>query len=228
MEGEVAGVVVGEIDGAGPVADDENLHKAEQRASVAIAGVVLVFDDLLHSPARADAEGFQFNLDAGHSVDEEDDIVAVVAVVGIDAQLIDDLEGVFAPVLEIDEGAVERRAVVASEGIDAAEGFGSGKNVRGDDFFQQAREFRIRKMNAIECLKFLAEVGFQRGAVADVWAVFVFEFLQGANEAGFDVFLPKTRGRPLFLHIVLGGTRTHLLACKVITTIQDRLAKSVA
>jgi hypothetical protein len=52
IEGEVAGVVVGEVVGAVAVADDEELHEAEQRLGVAVAGVVLVFDDLLHGPAR--------------------------------------------------------------------------------------------------------------------------------------------------------------------------------
>jgi hypothetical protein len=39
-----------------------------------------------------DAEGLQLDLHAGHAVDEQDDIVAVVAVVGVDAELVDDLE----------------------------------------------------------------------------------------------------------------------------------------
>ena len=64
VEGEVAGVVVGEVVGAVAVADDEELHEAEERPGVAVAGVVLVFDDLLHGPARVDAEGLQFDLDA--------------------------------------------------------------------------------------------------------------------------------------------------------------------
>ena len=70
IEGEVASVVVGEIVGAVPVADDEELHEAEQRLGVAVTGVVLVFDDLFHGPARVDAKGLQFDLDAGHTVDE--------------------------------------------------------------------------------------------------------------------------------------------------------------
>ena len=42
----------------------------------------------------------------GHAVDEQDDVVAVVAVVGVDAELVDDLEGVLAPVLDVDERVV--------------------------------------------------------------------------------------------------------------------------
>jgi len=58
-------------------------------------GIVLVLDYLLHGPARTDAEGLQLNLDHWDAVDEEDDIVAVVAVVGVDAELMDYLELVF-------------------------------------------------------------------------------------------------------------------------------------
>ena len=50
----------------------------------------------------------------------------VVAVVGVDAELVDDLEVVFAPVLEVDEGVVQRRAVIADEAFDGAEGLRGG------------------------------------------------------------------------------------------------------
>ena len=50
VEAEVAGVVVGEVPGVAAVADDEELHEAEQRLGVAVAGVVLVVDDLLAWP----------------------------------------------------------------------------------------------------------------------------------------------------------------------------------
>ena len=40
-----------------------------------------------------------------------------MAVVGVDAQLIDDLERVLAPVPDVDERVVQRRAVVAGEAV---------------------------------------------------------------------------------------------------------------
>ena len=70
IEGEVAGVVVGEIPGVAAVANDEQLEEAEEGFGVAVAGVVLVIDDLLHRPAWADAEGLQFDLHGRHTVDE--------------------------------------------------------------------------------------------------------------------------------------------------------------
>ena len=51
-----------------------------------------------------------------------------MAVVGIDAELIDDLEGVLAPVFDVDEGVVERRTVVADERFPVAEGPGGFVN----------------------------------------------------------------------------------------------------
>ena len=61
-------------------------------------------------------------------------LVTVVAVVGVDADLVDDLEGVLTPVLEVDEGVVQRRAVVAGEGVDLPQGLGGGEDIRADNF----------------------------------------------------------------------------------------------
>ncbi len=79
----------------------------------------------------------------GHAVDEQDDVVAVVAVVGVDAELVDDLEGVLAPVLDVDERVVERRAVVAGEAVAVAERVGGGEDVGGDDLVEQALELAV-------------------------------------------------------------------------------------
>ena len=121
VEAEVATVVVGEVPGVGAVADNEKLQKAEQGFGVAIARVVFVLDDLLHGAARADGEGFQLDLNHRHAVDEEQDVVAVMAVVGVDAELVDYLEAVFAPVFDVDQGVEEWRAVVAVEAVALAQ-----------------------------------------------------------------------------------------------------------
>ena len=165
VEGEVAGVVVGEVPGAVAVADDEELDEAEQRLGVAVAGVVLVVDDLLHRPAGVDAEGLELDLDDGHAVDQEHDVVAVVAVVRVDAELVDDLEGVLAPVLDVDEGVVERRAVVAGEAVDAGECVGGG-DVGCDDLVEQSLELAVGECDAIQglelSLKFASSVARSR------------------------------------------------------------------
>lgn len=58
IEAEMTAVVVGKIPGIASIANDEELHEAQQRLGIAIAGVVFVVNNLLHGPARADAEGF--------------------------------------------------------------------------------------------------------------------------------------------------------------------------
>jgi len=64
--------------------------------------------------------------------------------------------------------------------------FGGGEHLRGDDTIQQAGEFGVGEMNAIERLEVLAEVDFQRGAVADVRTVSVFEIAQFLDHGLFD------------------------------------------
>ena len=54
VEGEMPRVVVCEVPSVRAIADDEELDEAEQRLGVSVTGVVLVVDDLLHRPPRAD------------------------------------------------------------------------------------------------------------------------------------------------------------------------------
>ncbi|MNY65133.1 hypothetical protein D3C86_2023520 [compost metagenome] len=82
----------------------------------------------------------------------------MVAVVGIDTQLIDHLEGVLAPVFDVDQGVVQRSAVFAGEGITLAQGPRRRKHIRGDDLVEKTGEFAISEANAVEGLEFLAKV----------------------------------------------------------------------
>jgi hypothetical protein len=66
-----------------------------------------------------------------------------MAVVGVDAELADDLERVLAPVVGVDEGVVQRSAIVAGEAVDAAEGLGGSEDVGGDDLAQQTLELGV-------------------------------------------------------------------------------------
>ena len=54
VEGEMPRVVVGEVPRVRAVADDEELHETKECPGVAVSGVGLVVDDLLHRPPRAD------------------------------------------------------------------------------------------------------------------------------------------------------------------------------
>jgi hypothetical protein len=153
---------------------DRRRANAIRPCPVAVAGVFFVADDLLHGPAGTDAEALEFDLDGGDAVDQEHHVVALEAVVGVDAELIDDLEGVLAPVLDVDEGVVERGAVVAGEAVDPAEPGRGGEDVGGDDLVEEALEFAVGEPDAVEGLEVVAEVGFEGGAVANVRAMGVF------------------------------------------------------
>ncbi|MNC63643.1 hypothetical protein D3C75_1137810 [compost metagenome] len=61
------------------------MQEAEQRFGVAVAGVVFVFDDLLHGAPWVDTQRFEFHLNARNTIDKDENIEAVVAVVGVDA-----------------------------------------------------------------------------------------------------------------------------------------------
>ncbi len=184
---EVFCVVVGEIQRVGLIADDEELDEAQQRFGVAVAGIVLVFDDLLHRPPGADAEGFEFNLGHGDAVDQEDDVVAVVAVIGVDAELVDDFKCVLAPVLDVDESIVEGGIVVAGEGFAIAEGTSSFVHIRGDNLIEKPLELAVGQRDAVEYFEFLPEVLLKRCAVADIGTVFVLKVPQLGEKCFFEV-----------------------------------------
>ena len=137
---------------------------------------MLVFDDLLHGPARADCQALKLDLHERQAVDQQDDIVAVMAAPGIDTQLADHFETVLAPVLEVDQLIVQRGAVIALEGIAMAKVFGAGENIRVDDVIEQAGKLVIGESDAVERLELLAEILLQCLTVVDVGAMAVFEF----------------------------------------------------
>ena len=133
MPSDLPRVVVGEVPRVRVVADDEELHEAQERLGVSVTGVILVVDDLLHRPPGADPKRLELDLNNGDAVDQEYDVVTVMAVVRIDAEPIDGLEVVLAPVLDVDESVVQRRAVIASEAIALAKCAGSGEDIGPDD-----------------------------------------------------------------------------------------------
>ena len=98
-----------------------------------------------------------------------------MAVVGIDAELIDDLEGVLAPVLDIDEGVVERRTVGADERFAVPEGACGFEHVGCDDLIEESLELAVGECDTIQGFELFPEVCFKRGSIADVGAIFVFE-----------------------------------------------------
>ncbi len=114
-----------------------------RRAGVAVAGIILVLHDLLDSPTWIDSETLELDLHHGHAIDQQDHVVAVVAVLRIDTKLIDHLKVVLAPILKVDQRIVQRRSVVAREGVEIAKHFGGGEDVRRDDLVEQPGELAV-------------------------------------------------------------------------------------
>ena len=175
IEGEMPRVVVREVPRVRSVTDDEDLDEAQERLGIAVTRVVLVVDDLLHRPPGADPKRLQFYLNDGDAVDQEYDVVAVMAVVCIDAELIDDFEVVLAPVLDVYESVVERRSVVADERFPVPQRAGGLVHVWFDDLIEESLELSVSEVDAVECLELLPEVRFKIGTISDVGAIFVLE-----------------------------------------------------
>ena len=175
VEGEVPRVVVGEVPRVRAVANNEELDEAQEGLGVSVTGVVLVVDNLLHRPPGADPKRLQFDLNDGDAVDQEHDVVAVMAVVRIDAELIDDFEVVLAPVLDVDEGVVERRAVGADERFPVPEGACGFVHVGGDDLIEESLELAVGECDTIQGFELFPEVCFKRCSITDVGAIFVLE-----------------------------------------------------
>ena len=133
----------------------------------------------------------------------------MVAVVRVDAELVDDLKGVFAPVTDIHQGVVQGGAVVSGEGVDFPERLGGGENIGGDDFVQQAREFGIGEFDAVQGFELLAKVALQRGAIADVLSILVFQALERADKAEFYGVLTDGGGGCLGKLVIVIGRGAH-------------------
>lgn len=182
IKGEMAGIVVGEIESLVPIADNEELEKAEKGLGITVTRIVFILNDLLHRPTRIDSEGFQLDLHDRYPVDEQDYIEAVMAVVRVDTELADDLESVFAPVPDVYQGVIERGAIVAGEAIALAKRAGRRIDIRGDNLLKESVEFTIRKIDPVESFKFFPKILLQRSTVPDVGSVDIFEALELLDE----------------------------------------------
>ena len=131
-----------------------------------------------------------------------------MAVVGVDAELVDDLEVVFAPVEDVDEGVGEGSAVVALEVVFLAEANGVFEDVGGYEVVEQAGELGVGEADAVQCLELLAEVGLEGAAVADVGAVGVFEVAELCDEQVLDALLIEGE-RPGIGVLLVGDLRRH-------------------
>ena len=73
----------------------------------------------------------------------------MVAVIGVDAELVDDFEVVFAPVADVDEGVRKRGSIVAGEVAFLPEDAGGGEYVGSNEFVEKALKFGVSQADAI-------------------------------------------------------------------------------
>lgn len=111
----------------------------------------------------------------------------MVAVVGIDPQLAHDLEAVLAPIVDIDQRVVERRAVVAREGVAAPQRLRGCEDVGADDIGQEPLEFAIGERNPVELLELLAEVILEGQTIVDIRPMSVLEVAELRDEVLLDL-----------------------------------------
>ena len=96
-------VIVSKIIGIVLIADNEHLHKTQQRISVAVADIIFVVYNLLHSAARANIQSLQFNLHHRQTIDKQNNIIPLETIPSVDAQLVNHLIIVFAPIFYVYE-----------------------------------------------------------------------------------------------------------------------------
>jgi hypothetical protein len=82
------------------------------------------------------------------------------------------------------------------------------KTSGGDEVVEQAGEFGVGEVDAVQSFELLAKIGFERSAVADVVAVGVFEVDQLGDEGVFNVLLPHRR-RARFGTLLVGNLSGH-------------------
>ena len=78
-------IIVSEVPSISTVADDEELNETQQCLSVTIARIGFVIHDLLHSTAWANRQRFKLNLHHWNTIYEQHYIIAVMAVLGVNA-----------------------------------------------------------------------------------------------------------------------------------------------
>jgi len=86
-------------------------------------GIVLIIDDLLHG-RRGLGQGFQLDLHHRNAIDEQNYVIAMVAIVVLMRSWLITSKVFFAPILDVDQSVVERRAVIPLETVPFAQGAG--------------------------------------------------------------------------------------------------------
>ena len=97
-------VVISEVHSiATSIAHDEKLHKAHEGVGVTITSFLFVANNLLNGFEWRNTVAFEFYLNQRQTVDENDDVVALATVGGVDRELVNHLKLILAPVAGIDK-----------------------------------------------------------------------------------------------------------------------------
>src|SRR5690554_189733 len=115
IKAEVLFAVIGEIARIVTITDDKQLHEAQQSIGIAVASIVFILNDLFHRPAWADLERLKLNLYQRQTIDQQNDVVPMVAVIRVDTQLVNHFKVVLAPFTDVNEGIFQRRTVFTGE-----------------------------------------------------------------------------------------------------------------
>lgn len=110
----------------------------------------------------------------------------MVAVLRIDSELIDHLKVILTPILQVDQRIIQRRAVVACEGVEIAKDLGGGEDVRLDDLVEQPGKLAVRQLDAVEGFKLFSKITLKRRTAIDICTINVFQFSQTGYQVGFD------------------------------------------
>ena len=114
----------------------------------------------------------------------------MVATAIVDAQLGDDLKGVFAPVTNIHQREVERCTVITLETVACSEHSGGLEDVRGCDFVEKPLKLTVSELDGIEFLEFFAKVAFQRISRANIGSMPILEAYELFYQFILNIDLP--------------------------------------
>ena len=87
----------------------------------------------------------------------------------------------------MDQRVVERRTVIAREGIAVAKCVRGGEHVRGDNFVEQTLELGIRQADVVQRLEFLAKIALKSCSVTNIPAVLVLQARQLLDQFCFQL-----------------------------------------
>jgi len=129
--------IIGKIIGFIAVANNKQLHKTHQGIAISVSRIIFIIHDLLHCLSWGNVNFFQLNLHHRQSINQQNNIIPMIAILGIDAQLIDNFIIVFAPIFYVYKGIMQWRPIFTLKVIPFTKHLRCCKHIRIDDFLSQ-------------------------------------------------------------------------------------------